>query len=194
MSKTETPDIVALLRERGAWHDEGKVWEQDALCVAAAAKIERLRAELAKHQWRTMDSAPKDGTPVLLSIPAHDAAHIGRWNDDAYAKTPRPFWEWDSYSKTILRSHQPIAWRFLPIPTLAAGRESMSIAKIAQPLFNVGTRVGYYDRQHRWQVGTVRRIEASWHSPGEKPFIVYTVSHPTYRNGLFYTSNIKGPA
>ncbi len=69
----------------------------------------------------------------------------------------------------------------------------MSIAKIAQPLFSVGDRVGYYDRQHRWQVGTVRHIEASWYSRGDKPSIIYTVSHPTYRNGRFYTADIREP-
>lgn len=54
MSKTETPDIVSLLRERGEWKDGGKVWEQDALCAVAAAEIERLRSELAKQGeiWR----------------------------------------------------------------------------------------------------------------------------------------------
>jgi len=84
MSKTETPDIVALLRERGAWHDEGKVWEQDALCVAAAAKIERLRAELAKHQWRTMESAPLTGLRVtsetlLLAHASKKWIRFGKW-------------------------------------------------------------------------------------------------------------------
>jgi len=123
VSKTETPDIVSLLRERGEWKDGGKVWEQDALCAVAAAEIERLRselakqgeiwrktlhverecslnetrlkdqfrsralateAELAKHQWRTMDDAPLTGLRVtsetlLLAHASKKWIRFGKW-------------------------------------------------------------------------------------------------------------------
>ena len=149
MSKTETPDIVSLLRERGEWKDGGKVWEQDALCAVAAAEIERLRselakqgetwrktlhverecslnetrlkdqfrsralateAELAKHQWRTMDDAPRDGTLVIVWCPASEDAF-----DIAYAAL-------DFYEPAIAEwrrsrpDQQPTHWMPLPPP------------------------------------------------------------------------------
>ena len=65
------------------------------------------------------------------------------------------------------------------------------MAKSAKPAFRVDDRVGYYDRQDRWQIGVVRRIEAHWSSWSDDPLIIYSVSHPSYRNGNFYTSKIE---
>lgn len=48
MSKTETPDIVERLGDKAHCND----WY---LRQQAAAEIERLRSELAKHQWRTTE-------------------------------------------------------------------------------------------------------------------------------------------
>jgi hypothetical protein len=91
-SQTETPDIVERLLMHG-----GKADIEDVLadCREAAAEIEGLRseladaqqaasveaelrrefkaraekaeAELAKHQWRTMDSFPSDGEDYLVT-------------------------------------------------------------------------------------------------------------------------------
>ena len=52
------------------------------------------------------------------------------------------------------------------------------MAKSAKPAFRVDDRVGYYDRQDRWQIGVVRRIEAHWSSWSDDPLIIYSVSHP----------------
>lgn len=67
MSKTETPDIVERLQTAIDDRGKGSVWGYAGLLEDAAAEIERLRSELAKHQWRTMDSFPSDGEDYLVT-------------------------------------------------------------------------------------------------------------------------------
>lgn len=45
-------------------------------------------------EWRTIDSAPKDGTWILLypSIGSCFPFDFGRWDEDRFARKPRPFW------------------------------------------------------------------------------------------------------
>lgn len=50
-SQTETPDIVERLGDKAHCND----WY---LRQQAAAEIERLRSELAKHQWRDISTKP----------------------------------------------------------------------------------------------------------------------------------------
>jgi hypothetical protein len=67
MSKTETPDIVTMLQTAINDRGKGSVWGYAGLLEDATAEIERLRAELAKHQWRTMGSFPADGECYLAT-------------------------------------------------------------------------------------------------------------------------------
>ena len=70
--------------------------------------IERLHSELAKHQWRAMDGAPRDGTYVLVWRPdegdGHHEAHVGI---DCYL---------DSSWYRSRRNQQPTHWQPLPSP------------------------------------------------------------------------------
>lgn len=65
MSKTETPDIVERLQTAIDDRGKGSVWGYADLLEDAADEIERLRSELAKHQWRTMADVSV-GEPVDL--------------------------------------------------------------------------------------------------------------------------------
>lgn len=58
--------------------------------------------------------------------------------------------------------------------------------KAARPLYAIDQAVVYLDHHKRVQTGRVRRIEASWDSWSPEPLIVYTVSHPTYRNNRMH--------
>lgn len=65
----------------------------------------------------------------------------------------------------------------------------------AAPEFHIGQKVAYMDHHKRWQCGRVLAIEAKWHDYGRdngstvvKPWISYTVEHPTYRNRVMYCS------
>ena len=68
--------------------------------------------------WQPIETAPKDGTPVLVYPPtwAKAIASIAKWNKDEYAKKPRPYWRRvDDYGKvTISRDNPPTHWMPLP--------------------------------------------------------------------------------
>ena len=61
----------------------------------------------------------------------------------------------------------------------------------AIPTYSRGDRVGYKDHQNRFQTGEIQYIEAKWFGydqRGNKPFITYQISHPTYRNRRHYAT------
>ena len=63
----------------------------------------------------------------------------------------------------------------------------MSKPKALHPKFNVGEIVNYTDRQGRKQSGKVRHIEGKWTTFGSA-YLIYTVQHPSYRNGQMHCS------
>ena len=73
-----------------------------------------------KPEWRPIETAPMDGTKVMLFIPGqHHGVTIGKWNEDKYSKKPRPYWTTDLellWGKLTVRSNQPTHWMLLPAP------------------------------------------------------------------------------
>ena len=71
-------------------------------------------------EWQPIDTAPK-GFAILLYRPtAHPWSRIavGQWNEDRFAKHPRPFWEMLSriVSRLEERKWRPTHWMLLPDP------------------------------------------------------------------------------
>lgn len=69
----------------------------------------------------SMDSAPKDEW-IILYRPTLFKGHrgLGRWDDDRYAKTPKPYWEQSErwIGKLECRAHLPTHWMPMePAPT-----------------------------------------------------------------------------
>lgn len=62
----------------------------------------------------------------------------------------------------------------------------MSKGQALQPKYDVGTRVIYTDRHGRTQSGVVRDIEGNWCGYRQGAYLLYRLSHPTYRDGNFY--------
>lgn len=69
--------------------------------------------------WQPIETAPRDGTIVLV----HPATWTGmsaspaRWDDNRYAKHPRPYWNRiDTVSAHISRAYEPTHWQPLPEP------------------------------------------------------------------------------
>ena len=77
MSKTETPDIVERLQTAIDDRGKGSVWGYAGLLEDATAEIERLRSELAKHQWRTIYDEAED----TYYAPADTEILLGWWQE-----------------------------------------------------------------------------------------------------------------
>lgn len=66
----------------------------------------------------------------------------------------------------------------------------MEIAAV--PTYSCGDKVIFRDRHQRVQHGQIKSIEAHWNSwlkAGKGPLVIYTISHPTYRNNHFTTTD-----
>jgi hypothetical protein len=76
-------------------------------------------------KWQPMESAPKDGTRVLVLIDQVGtrgrSVWTARWDDSRYAKKPRPYWSWDWKGADVqeMRNNPPIAW--MPLPPTEIG-------------------------------------------------------------------------
>lgn len=71
--------------------------------------------------WQPIETAPKDGSIILLYRPTAAKWAViapGAWNDDHYAKHPRPYWEgWLKIgSVSEYRYWTPTHWMPLPEP------------------------------------------------------------------------------
>jgi hypothetical protein len=71
--------------------------------------------------WQPIDTAPTDGSIVLLFRPdAHGWGKVtpGRWDNQTFAKRPKPYWEmWFKIGgNTEGRAWPPTYWMPLPAP------------------------------------------------------------------------------
>lgn len=79
------------------------------------------QAEQAQ-KWEPIETAPKDGTPILLHRNGH-GVDVGYWRptDDSLRKKPVPCWRYRrSHSISYDRAHQPTHWQPLPPPPTQA--------------------------------------------------------------------------
>ena len=75
---------------------------------------------MSNKEWRDIETAPKDGTNVLVYPPLWNSrtCSIAHYDDDKYSKKPRPVWRRDDdFGRvTYSRSTPPSAWMPLPPP------------------------------------------------------------------------------
>lgn len=74
--------------------------------------------------WKPIDTAPKDGTRVLLFYPVfkHQVQFrvVGHWSLDSHASRPKPYWSPDNavlYGLIAVRMFKPTHWCHLPKPS-----------------------------------------------------------------------------
>jgi hypothetical protein len=65
--------------------------------------------------WQPIETAPKDGTPILITRPTkfkvEEGWHVVRWEDD------EDWWVChDGKFDTMLRGNEPTHWQPLPAP------------------------------------------------------------------------------
>ena len=76
----------------------------------------RLAAEAAM-EWMPIDSAPKDGTKILLL--RETGPVVGLWKEDKYSNKPKPYWDHDKvrlFGIHNARNFPPTHWQPLPPP------------------------------------------------------------------------------
>jgi hypothetical protein len=107
-----------------AANDHSLIGESVAASHKLNASIDQLSAlaEKAEQAWLPIETAPKDGSYVFVWPPLWNGA-IGCacWDEDGFARRPRPFWRRldDMGRITESRDNQPTHWQPLPVPPAA---------------------------------------------------------------------------
>ena len=92
----------------------------------ARRKIRSAITALEGMQWQPIETAPK-GISVLVYPPTwiNLTASIARWDDDEYAKNPKPYWNRsdDLGERRNSRNNPPTHWMPLPAAPNETGEE-----------------------------------------------------------------------
>lgn len=102
--------------------EHGALRRQCEICHREA-DIAELRAKLAEMQWQPIETAPKDGTNIMVTCPRLGVCCPAHWDNDQYAKKPRPYWtHWGEriWGITWVRNDQPTHWMPLPAAPIDA--------------------------------------------------------------------------
>ena len=71
------------------------------------------------NTWQTIDTAPKDKTRVLLYYPSEgyvpSIIRCGQWDEDKYAKRPRPYWHYDGAQGQVSMARQRLPALWMPM-------------------------------------------------------------------------------
>lgn len=63
--------------------------------------------------WQPIETAPKNRRIRLWkpgNVPENGCEKHGKWNIDEYARTPRPYWDYEGLRITDSREHPPTHW------------------------------------------------------------------------------------
>lgn len=74
-------------------------------------------------EWQPIETAPKDGTRILLLRPEREPT-CGRWDDEKYANKPEPHWTDDNarlWGRRDTKTRTPTHW--MPLPKLPSSSE-----------------------------------------------------------------------
>ena len=68
--------------------------------------------------WRDIETAPKDGTAVLVYPSTWDdrTCSTASWESDRYAKKPRPYWRRDDDLGRVTHSREALTTHWMPMP------------------------------------------------------------------------------
>lgn len=98
--------------------------DRDKALAKADAVLALFPVEAGDVGWRPIDTAPRDGTPILVARPTvflvEEGWHVVRWDEHPYCDGNA----WvchDGKQDTPLRGPDPTHWQPLPSPPLAEG-------------------------------------------------------------------------
>ena len=111
-------EIMELVFDYADQRKYGRVGAANSNPVRSA--IESIVKDAEARGWQPIETAPKDGTAVLVypGTWSGRSASIAKWESNKYAKTPRPYWSRDDDlgRVTFSREHPPTHWMPLPLP------------------------------------------------------------------------------
>lgn len=69
-------------------------------------------------KWKPIETAPQDGTRILVWSTIYGGkVVVARYDDDRFSRKPRPYWRIDAaYAINDSRRNQPTHWMELPKP------------------------------------------------------------------------------
>ena len=105
-------ELIAMLREiENSWS------QSDDVCKTAKEAADALQAlERVPMTWQSIDTAPKDGTNVLLYFSGLGWVR-GSWDSQIHHRKPKPYWTHDCIQYMGVahaRANQPSWWQRLP--------------------------------------------------------------------------------
>jgi hypothetical protein len=113
----EATNLSVVEKLRGARCDWS--YNCDGLFAEALATIEQLQAEKARREWQPIESAPKDGTLILVT--GRFGANQRPTPCDAWQRAPRIAWfemhrTWLGFPSSKALDGEPTHWMPLPEP------------------------------------------------------------------------------
>lgn len=94
--------------------------DQDKELTAAKAELEATKGELARYQWQPIETAPKDGSHILVIRVRNDVAGYGYWGDEwVYASTVAHYLGgefWPSWGHANMLTQATLATHWMPLP------------------------------------------------------------------------------
>lgn len=83
--------------------------------VPGTEKVSDTVLRFIQNEWLDISTAPKDGTKILV-LGIGGNIFLSQWDDDRYAKHPKPYWPMPPFGITRSRSTPPTHWKPLPKP------------------------------------------------------------------------------
>jgi hypothetical protein len=124
--KAKQQDIIAKLTAYNEWRRGGDGEQPDPTDIGVA--IDGAIQILGASQWQPIESAPKDGTEVILWGPSRERPTQGEWVSDIkqlsndFEQVADPYWM--SYDGGFTDEHPCTHWQPLPNPPQPPTTES----------------------------------------------------------------------
>lgn len=118
--------IDADARDNPEGYDGGETMRRFAALAATLGEAPVAQAAQPVAQWQPIETAPKDGTSILVFPPTwvNKPCSIAKWDTDQYAKKPRPYWRRDDDQGQVSYSRNTPPTHWLPLPEAPDAQEA----------------------------------------------------------------------
>ena len=125
--KAQRDELLADLRAATEVGDQATPADIVGVIKAMWEELRRLLKQAdalkAAQRWQPIESAPRDGTRILLFFPNDVGVISGEWNFEQFYANPKPHFTHDQEQRwgvRHMRANQPTHWQPLPLPPAIA--------------------------------------------------------------------------